>query len=116
MPSELGVSSRKIARRLQEDVVFRVLAAGNTPTRRTLCEFRRVHLTELSALFVQVVRLARELKVLKLRTIGLDGTKVRANASKHKAMSYRRMLEQERKLKEEIAALLARAQATDDQR
>ena len=108
-------SSRKIARRLHEDVAFRVLAAGNTPAHRTLCEFRRVHLTELSELFVQVVRLARELQLLKLGTIGLDGTKVRANASKHKAMSYGRMLEQERKLKEEIAALLARAQATDEQ-
>lgn len=108
-------SSRRIARRLQEDVAFRVLAAGNAPAHRTLCEFRRVHLVELSALFVQVVHLARELKLIKLGTLGLDGTKVRANASKHKAMSYKRMLEQERKLEGEIAALLARAQALDAQ-
>jgi transposase len=108
-------SSRKIARRLQEDVAFRVLAAGSTPAHRTLCEFRRVHLSELSALFVQVVHLAQELGLLKLGAIGLDGTKVRANASKHKAMSYGRMGEQQKKLEGEIAALLARAQAVDVQ-
>lgn len=106
-------SSRKIARKLYEDVAFRMLAAGNFPAHRTLCDFRVRHLTELTELFVQVVRLARELGLVKLGVIGLDGTKVNANASKHKAMSYGRMKEREQKLKQEIEALLERARATD---
>src|SRR5262245_21678092 len=81
-------SSRKIARKLHEDVAFRVLAAGNAPAHRTLREFRAFHLKELSELFVQVVRLAREMGLVKLGTIAVDGTKVKANASRHKAMSY----------------------------
>jgi transposase len=108
-------SSRKIGRKLFEDVAFRMLGAGNFPSHRTICDFRVRHLTELTDLFVQVVRLARELGLVKLGVIGLDGTKVKANASKHKAMSYGRMNEQEQKLKEQIQALLERAQATDAQ-
>jgi transposase len=108
-------SSRKVARKLYEDVAFRMLGAGNFPSHRTICDFRLQHLAELKELFVQVVRLAKELGLVKLGTIGLDGTKIKANASKHKAMSYGRMKEQEQKLKQEIEALLERARATDAQ-
>ena len=108
-------SSRKIARKLFEDVAFRMLGAGNFPSHRTICDFRLRHLPELTELFVQVAGLARELGLVKLGTMALDGTKVKANASKHKAMSYGRMKEQEQKLKQEIEALLERARATDAQ-
>jgi transposase len=108
-------SSRKIAKKLYEDVAFRMLGAGNFPSHRTICDFRLRHLPELKELFVQVVRLAKELGLVKLGTIALDGTKVKANASKHKAMSYGRMKEQEQKLKQEIEALLERARTTDAQ-
>lgn len=107
-------SSRKIAKRLEEDVAFRVLAAGNFPAHRTLREFRRAHLTEFAALFVQIVQLAREAGLVTLGRVGIDGTKVKANASKHKAMSYRRMSERERALKTEIEALAHRAEAEDE--
>ena len=106
-------SSRKLARRLHDDVAFRVLAAGNFPAHRTLSDFRALHLAELSDLFVQVVKLARECGLVKLGTIAVDGTKVKANASRHKAMSYGRMLQAEAELKQQIAALLERARATD---
>jgi len=108
-------SSRKMARKLYEDVAFRILGAGNFPSHRTICDFRLRHLPELKELFVQVAQLARELGLVKLGTIALDGTKVKANASKHKAMSYGRMREQEQKLKQEIEALLERARTTDAQ-
>jgi len=106
-------SSRKIARKLHEDVAFRVLAAGNFPAHRTLCDFRALHLEELGALFVQVVKLARECGLIKLGTIAVDGTKLRASASKHKAMSYERMQAAELELKAQIQALLARAAQAD---
>ena len=106
-------SSRKMARKLHEDVAFRVLAAGNFPKHRTLCDFRALHLKELAALFVQVVQLAGECGLLKLGTIAVDGTKLRANASKHKAMSYERMQATELELKTQIDDLLARAAQTD---
>jgi transposase len=106
-------SSRKIAVKLQEDVAFRVLGANNFPAHRTIREFRQLHLGEFSALFVQVVRLAREAGLIKLGRLGVDGTKIRANASKHKAMSYGRMKEEEVRLKNEIAQLLKQAEATD---
>ena len=83
-------SSRKLARKLHEDVAFRVLAAGNYPAHRTLCDFRAFHLKELSDLFVQVVKLARECGLVKLGTVAVDGTRIKANASRHKAMSYER--------------------------
>ena len=102
-------SSRKIARKLHEDVAFRVLAAGNFPAHRTISDFRAFHLKELGELFVQVVRLAREMGLVKLGTIAVDGTKIKANASRHKAMSYGHMLKAEAELKAQIAALLQRA-------
>jgi len=107
-------SSRKIARKLHEDVAFRVLAAGNFPAHRTIREFRAFHLLELSELFVQVVRLAREMGLVKLGTIAVDGTKLKANASRHKAMSYGHMLKAEAELKAQIDALLKRAQQADE--
>lgn len=106
-------SSRKIARRLQEDIAFRVLAAGNFAAHRTLREFRRVHLAEFSALFVQVVQLAQEAGLVKLGRVGIDGTKVKANASRHKAMSYQRMCEQQVRLTQEIEQLMDQAEAQD---
>jgi transposase len=92
-------SSRKLARKLHEDVAFRLLGAGDFPAHRTLSDFRAFQLKELSDLFVQVVRLAREMGLLKLGTIAVDGTKIKANASRHKAMSYDRMLKAEAELK-----------------
>ena len=104
-------SSRKIARKLHEDVAFRVLAAGNFPAHRTIRDFRALHLKELSELFVQVVRLAREMGLVKLGTIAVDGTKIKANASRHKAMSYGHMLKAEAELKAQIDALLTSARS-----
>lgn len=106
-------SSRKIARKLHEDVAFRMLAADNFPKHRTLSDFRALHLQELAALFVQVVKLAGECGLVKLGTIAVDGTKLRAKASKHKAMSYERMQAREKELKAQIDALLKRAAQTD---
>jgi len=107
-------SSRKIARKLYEDVAFRVLAARNFPAHRTFRDFRAFHLEELSNLFVQVVRLAREMGLVKLGTIAVDGTKVKANASRHRAMSYGHMLKAEAELKAQIEALLDKARAADE--
>jgi len=107
-------SSRKIARKLHEDVAFRVLAADNFPAHRTVRDFRALHLTEFTELFVQVVRLAREMGLVKLGTIAVDGTKIKANASRHKAMSYGRMQTTETELKAQIAALLKKANNTDE--
>lgn len=106
-------SSRKIAAKLHEDVAFRLLAAGNQPAGRTIRDFRAFHLKELGELFVQVVKLAKEMGLVKLGTIAVDGTKVKANASRHKAMSYGHMLKAEAELKGQIDALLQRAQAAD---
>ena len=107
-------SSRKIARKLHEDIAFRVLAARNFPAHRTIRDFRALHLKEFSELFVQVVRLAREMGLVKLGTIAVDGTKVKANASRHKAMSYSYMLKAEAELKAQITVLLAKALVTDE--
>ena len=106
-------SSRRIARKLEEDIAYRVLAAGNFPAHRTIAEFRQQHLTAFEALFVQVVRIAREAGVVKLGALAVDGSKVKANASKHKAMSYGRMRDEESRLREQIAALTTQAEAVD---
>ena len=107
-------SSRKVAKKLHEDVAFRVLAADNFPAHRTIRDFRALHLLEFTDLFVQVVRLAREMGLVKLGTIAVDGTKIKANASRHKAMSYGRMQTAEVELKAQIAALLKKASGTDE--
>jgi transposase len=106
-------SSRKLEKRLQEDVGFRVLAAGNEPDFRTISEFRRIHLEALEGLFQQVLRMALALGAMKLGRVAIDGSKVKANASKHKAMSYRRMQEDEKRLREEVRRLFQRAEAID---
>ena len=106
-------SSRAIARKLEEDVAFRVLGAENFPQHRTICEFRRRHLEEFERMFVEVVRVAREMGVVRFGTLSVDGTKVRANASKRKEMSYGRMLKEEARLKEEIQRLLDNTGAVD---
>ena len=106
-------SSRRIARKLEEDVAYRVVAAGNFPAHRTIAEFRQQHLAAFEALFVQVVQVAREAGVVQLGTLAIDGSKVQANASKHKAMSYGRMREEETRLRAQIAALTAQAAASD---
>jgi transposase len=79
-------SSRKLASKLHEDGGFRVLEAGNFPAHRTLSDFRPLHLKELSDLFLQVVKLAQECGLVKLGTIAVDGTKIKANVSRHKAI------------------------------
>ncbi len=107
-------SSRKIAKKLHEDVAFRVLAAENFPAHRTIRDFRALHLAEFTELFTQVVRLAREMGLVKLGTIAVDGTKIKASASRHKAMSYGRMQTAEVELKAQIAALLKKAASTDE--
>ena len=107
-------SSRKLAAKLHEDVALRVLAAENYPAHRTLSDFRALHLQALADLFMQVVHLARECGLVKLGTVAVDGTKLKANASRHKAMSYERMVKTEAELKAQIDGLLNRAKAADD--
>jgi transposase len=110
----IGVfASRRIQKRLVEDVAFRVLAAGNTPDFRTLSDFRKIHRQALEGLFEQVLRLALKAGAMKLGRVAIDGSKVRANASKHKAMSYGRMKERERELREEVRRLLSEADRQD---
>jgi transposase len=106
-------SSRKIQRRLTEDVAFRVLAAGNEPDFRTIADFRKTHLPALKGFFEQVLRLARELGTPRVGRVALDSSKVKANASKHKAMSYGRMREKQQQLRQEIEQLLDQAEAAD---
>ena len=106
-------SSRKIERRLHEDLAFRMLGAGNFPKHRTIRDFRALHLKELADLFVQVVKLAQAMGLVKLGTVAIDGTKIKANASRHKAMSYERMQQAEAELKAQIEALLERAKTAD---
>ena len=106
-------SSRRIEKKLREDVGFRVLAAGNEPDFRTISDFRKLHLAALQRLFDQLLQIALQAGTMKLGRVVLDGSKVKANASKHKAMSYGRMGEDEKRLKEEVKRLLAQAEATD---
>jgi transposase len=108
-------SSRRIERRLEEDIAFRVLAADNHPNFRTISDFRKIHLQALAGLFEQVLEIALEAGAMKVGRVALDGTKVKANASKHKAMSYDRMEEKEKQLKAEVKQLLEKAEATDEE-
>lgn len=106
-------SSRKIQTRTFEDVAFRYLSGDQHPDHATIAEFRKRHLEALSGLFTQALRLCSEAGLVKLGHVSIDGTKIKANASKHKAMSYKRMNETEAHLKQEIDALLAAAEKTD---
>jgi transposase len=107
-------SSRRIQKRLQEDIPFKVLAAGNQPDFRTISDFRKIHIETLQNLFEQVLAMALECGSIKLGRVSLDGTKLKANASKHKAMSYGRMKEKQQQLKEEVKQLLEQAEAADE--
>ena len=106
-------SSRKIEKRTHEDVAFRYLSGDQHPDHATLAEFRKRHLEALAGLFTQALLLCAEAGLVKLGQVSIDGTKIKANASKHKAMSYKRMNETEARLKQEIDALLAAAEKTD---
>ena len=107
------VSSRKIECRTHEDVAFRYLAAEQHPDHDTIASFRQTHLQNLAGLFMQALRLCEKAGLVKLGHVGIDGTKLQANASKHKAMSYERMNEKEKLLKAEVEKLLEEAVRTD---
>jgi transposase len=106
-------SSRKLERATYDSVAFRFIAANDHPDHDTIATFRRRFLKEIEALFVKVLLLAREMGVLKLGTVALDGTKIHANASRHRALSYEHAGKIEAQLKEEVAELLAKAEAAD---
>ena len=106
-------SSRKLERATYDSVAFRFVAANQHPDHDTIAAFRRRFLKEIEALFVKILLLAREMGLLKLGTVGLDGTKVHANASKHSALSYEHAGKIEAQLKAEVAELLAKAEAAD---
>ena len=108
-------SSRRIEKRLHEDIAFRVLAANNTPDFRTISDFRKEHLVALGDLFLKVLELCCQAGLVKLGHVSLDGTKVKANASKHKAMSYGKMKEKRARLEAEVEELLKRAQEVDEE-
>ena len=108
-------SSRKLERATYEDVAIRFLTGGNHPDHTRISEFRRVNLEKLAGLFVQMFQVCQKAGLVKLGHVALDGTKVKANASKHKAMSYDRMLKTERELANEVKKLLERAEQVDAQ-
>jgi transposase len=106
-------SSRKLERATYDSVAFRFIAANDHPDHDTIATFRRSFLKEIEALFVEVLKLAREVGVLQMGTVALDGTKIHANASRHSALSYEHAGKIEEQLKAEVADLLAKAEAAD---
>lgn len=106
-------SSRKIEKETYEDIAFRILAAGHHPDHDTIADFRKTHLNALKGFFLQILLLCKEAKLVKLGHVALDGTKMKANASKHKAMSYGRMDEKEKDLEHEVEELLRKAESID---
>ena len=106
-------SSRKLERATFDSVAFRFVAGNEHPDHDTIAEFRQRFLKDIEKLFVDVLRLAREMGVLKMGAIGLDGTKIHANASRHSALSYEHAGKIEAQLKEEVADLMAKAEAAD---
>jgi hypothetical protein len=106
-------SSRKLEMATYDSVAFRYIAAGNHPDHDTLATFRRRFIDELAGLFVQVLEMAREMQVLKLGTVCLDGTKIHANASRHSALSHSHIVKLEDPIKVEVQELLALAEAAD---
>jgi transposase len=106
-------SSRRIAKACIERADFMMIVAGDPPDFRTISDFRKRHLKALAGLFVQVLKLAEKAGLVKLGHVALDGTKIKANASRHRAMSYGRMHEAEAKLRAEVAAWFSRADAAD---
>jgi transposase len=107
-------SSRRIMRRCHIDVACRVIVGEDIPDFRTISDFRKIHLARLETLFVEVLKLCALAGLARVGTIALDGTKIKANASRHKAMSYDRMKAEETRLKEEITKLLDEARAADE--
>ena len=107
-------SSRRIARGCEDRLDFLAVTAMNRPDHRTIGKFRRRHLSALGGLFVQVLKLCQNAGLAELGHVALDGTKIKANASKHKAMSYGRMVKTEAELEAEVAAWLSRAETVDD--
>lgn len=108
-------SSRRIMARCQSDAAFRVIVGEDIPDFRTISDFRRIHLPMMKELFVEVLQLCRESGLLKVGRVALDGTKVKANASRHKAMSYDRMGSEEERLQQEIDELLQQAHSVDEE-
>ena len=106
-------SSRKLERNTYDSVAFRYIAANNHPDHDTIAAFRRRFLPELTKTFIRILEIASQMKVLKLGTVSLDGTKVKANASRHKAFSYNHACKLEEQLKAEVAELLKKAEAAD---
>ncbi len=106
-------SSRKIEKAPDENVAFRYLSANQHPDPDTLAEFRRRHLTAMAALFVNVLRLCREAGLVKLGHVALDGTQIKANASRYRNRTYERLSEQEKELAEQVERMLAEAERTD---
>jgi len=110
----MGVySSRRLQKLCERDAAYRVIVGDDVPNFRTISDFRKLHLPVLQGLFTQVLTLCRQAGLLKVGLVSLDGTKVKANASRHKAMSYEYMQKEEHRLQEEIAGLLAQAESTD---
>jgi hypothetical protein len=107
------MSSRRMEKASYDDIAFRYLCANQHPDHDTIADFRKQHLPVLAQLFTQVLQLCNKAGLVKLGHVAIDGTKVQANASKHKAMSYDRMEEKEKQLKAEVEKLLAQAEATD---
>ena len=106
-------SSRRIMQACEERVTFRVIVGEDIPDFRTISDFRKLHLKELAGLFVEGLRLCAGAGLVKVGLVSLDGTKVKANASRHKAMSYEYMHKEEERLRKEMAELLAQAESTD---
>jgi transposase len=106
-------SSRRIAAKLSDSVAFRFLAAGNEPDFRTISDFRKRHGKALKGMFDQVLQVCREAGLVKLGRVAIDGTKIKANASKHKAMSYGRMKEKETAIQRQVREIFDRAELTD---
>ena len=106
-------SSRKIEKGTYEDIAFRIFAAGHHPDHDTIADFRKNHLGALKGLFLRILLLCKEAKLVKLGHVSLDGTKMKANASKHKAMSYGRMQDKEKELERQVKELLRKAESAD---
>jgi len=110
----MGVySSRRIQKLCERDAAYRVIVGHDVPNFRTISDFRKLHLKELEGLFVQGLRLCAEAGMVNVGLVSLDGTKVKANASWHKAMSYEYLQKEEERLQKEIAELLSKAESTD---
>lgn len=111
----MGVySSRRIQKRCERDAAYRVIVGDDVPDFRTISDFRKLHLSELQGLFVEVLKLCAAAGLVKVGLVSLDGAKVKANASRHKAMSYEYMQKEEERLHKEIAELLAKAKSADE--